>query len=479
MIRRVFVTILLLIAAFPVAASKERNLDHWFDRELIPFVRQQLIEHPRFRNETVMFVVFDNGAPAPVTNQLALSLRDRLLDAALHTPGLQLGWQQGQNTTPVGSTSVDCTRDAVHYYVGIELSQHLDGSYAASVRAIDLEDRSWVTGFGRQWQGQLTIVQRRALQQAQTDQTFLGSRDVPFNAEQTDLLAAHLAHKMACELLRGSGGGYVVATNQPEAAGDMLAETVQLVGNNLAGYATLAFARTDEPSNAQLSGKAHRIDGDLFQYWLNVTPTETAGELVALSTSAYVSLPDRRTAATSTASPPDQTITVPRKHDDALLGRLRVLPSSGSMPCRKCSVLSAQARADAVVFLLQHQANFGLVRLGSPECRRRTAAHLVTAESSMELPIPFDPVGHGDVREAADWLVSPGAETYYAIAVTDSRAARMLANHLDKLPMRCTDAVRLGLTSHALQRWLAEFARLAERAAPHVDWRAIEVRDVM
>ena len=97
----------------------------------------------------------------------------------------------------------------------------------------------------------------------------------------------------------------------------------------------------------------------------------------------------------------------------------------------------------------------------------------------MQFPIPYKPIGSSDTRETDEWFVSPGAETYYAIAVTDARAARRLANHLDKLPMRCTGAVRIGLKDRALNNWLDEFALLAERSPQQVDWRAIEVRDVL
>ena len=121
----------------------------WVDRDLIPYVNQQLILHPRFKNETVMFVVLDDNAPAPASNALALAIRDRLLAAAVATPGVAIGWQQGRDSAGLESQAHDCAHDDVHYYIGIELTQKLDGQYAVNARALDLEDRTWVTGFGR------------------------------------------------------------------------------------------------------------------------------------------------------------------------------------------------------------------------------------------------------------------------------------------------------------------------------------------
>ena len=200
--KRLLIILSILVAqAIPaVAESREKDLDRWVDRSLIPYVQQQLLLHPRFKNETVMFVVLDDSAPSSSTNALALSIRDRLLAAAVATKGVAIGWQQGRSGTALESTPQDCIHDDVHYYIGIELRQKLDGAYAANLRALDLEDRNWVTGFGKRWQGRLSTSQRQAMRQERVDETFLGARDVPFTLAQTDLLAAHLAHQLSCTL---------------------------------------------------------------------------------------------------------------------------------------------------------------------------------------------------------------------------------------------------------------------------------------
>ena len=45
--------------------------------------------------------------------------------------------------------------------------------------------------------------------------------------------------------------------------------------------------------------------------------------------------------------------------------------------------------------------------------------------------------------------------------------------------MRCTEAIRPGLEDEALQEWFQGLAMLTARASDEVDWRAIEVRDVL
>lgn len=497
-IAAVVVSLTLLAAQ---AAPAERNLDRWFDRELLPFVTSQLVEHPRFQGESVMFVVLEDNVPASVGNELALSLRDRLLDAALNTPGVAVGRRQGGTTAKPGAQSVDCTRDDVHYYIGISVSRRIDGLYGVNVRALDLEDSNWVSGFGKAWQGALTTVQQRAMQQPRADQTFRGAREVPFSGDESDLLAAHLAHELSCALLRETRGRYVVSANRTSEPGDNLAAAVELVGNNLAAHDALELTGDEQKINATLSGKAHPIDGALYQYWLTVTPTDPGNELSTLSASAYVLLPGHRLAGKpsptmSVAVAPHDTVAIPHGGGDAPLGPLRILKSQDHRICdrgadasirpmtygetqRQCSVLIADTRADAIVFVLEHQASHGLVRLGGAACRERTAPHVVTRGQPMRYPVPFTAIGSSEMREAREWRISPGVDTYYALAVNDSRAAREFANHIDTLPLRCNGSIRRGLRNNALHSWLEEFAVLAERHAPHVGWRAIEIKDVL
>jgi hypothetical protein len=505
MMRALLVVLCLSVLAARADAA-ERSLDRWFDRDLLPYLTSTLITHPRFKGESVMFVVFEDNVPAPVSNALAISLRDRLLEAALDEPGIIVGRRQGGAASSPGVQFVDCTHDDVHYYIGISLSRRIDGSHGVSVRALDLEDSSWVSGFGKTWRGTLSGIEQRAVREVRSDGTFRGARDVPFAADESDLLAAHLAHELSCALLRETGARYIVAEDAAPGSGDELTATVQLVGNNLARHDALELTADEQQVNATLSGAAHRIDGALYQYWLTVTPTDPGAELTTLSSSAYVLLPGYRLAAEPEPERPASemlvvtslpaTVAIPHGGGDALLGPLRILKSQDQRTCAlsgntsmrtttygesqpQCSVLIADARADAIVFVLVHQANYGLVRLGGPECRERTAPHVVTRGSPMRYPVPFSAIGSSEMRETAEWRIEPGIDTYYAFAVSNARAGREFANHIDALPLRCSRSLRRGLENNALHRWLEEFAVLAERHAPHVSWRAIQIKDVL
>ena len=510
MTKRILILLTILVAqAIPaVAQSREKDLDRWLDRDLIPYVRQQLLVHPRFKNETVMFVVLRDNAPASASNALALSLRDRMLTAAVATPGVAIGWQQGRSGAALDAQPQDCTLDDVHYYIGVELSQKLDSSYAVNVRALDLEDRNWVTGFGRRWQGRLSTTQRQAMRQSRIDETFLGARDVPFTLAQTDLLAAHLAHELSCAMQKRVSDEYIVATDATdlrEPASHGLEGTVELISNNLAGRQALTLSSDDSRTNAVLSGKAHRIDGVLFQYWLTVTPQDSEDDVAALSASAYVILPDTQLAAIPPTKPAKTldtavkvtpaSVSIPNAGKDSLIGPLRLSSPSSFAECqdgsvavreatymtgvRPCSLLQTDAQADSIVFFLEHQANHGLVRLAGPECRDRTTARIARKGDFISFPIAKTNTARQNWSETFDWLLEPDLDTFYAVVIADAQIARRIANHMDELPLRCTASIRPGLEDDELREWLSDFAMITARSSKYVDWRAVKVKDVL
>ena len=507
MTKRILILLTILVAqAIPaVAQSREKDLDRWLDRDLIPYVRQQLLVHPRFKNETVMFVVLRDNTPASVSNALAISLRDRILAAAVATPGVAVGWQQGRSGSSLDAQPQDCTLDDVHYYIGVELTQKLDSSYAVNVRALDLEDRNWVTGFGKRWQGKLSTIQRQAMRQSRIDETFLGARDVPFTLAQTDLLAAHLAHELRCAMQKRVSDEYVVAADLREPTAEGLAGTVELISNNLAGHQALTLSNDETRTNAVLSGKAHQIDGVLFQFWLTITPQDAEDDVAALGASAYVILPDEPVVASSaphsekapvlpvTATP--ASISIPNAGKDALItplqlaspasftdckdGRVAISDASYMSGVRPCSLLTTEAQADAIVFFLEHQANHGLVRLAGPECRSRTTARIARKGEFVRFPIAKTSTARQNWSETLDWQLDPEFDTFYAVVITDAQVARRVANHMDDLPLRCSASIRPGLEDDALRSWLSDFAMLTARSSKHVDWRALSVKDVL
>jgi hypothetical protein len=208
----------------------------------------------------------------------------------------------------------------------------------------------------------------------------------------------------------------------------------------------------------------------LHQYWVTVTPSRDTEEIAALSASAYIVLPESReppsappvVAGTATESRTPPPISIPNAGKDSLIGPLEISAPRSRSDCGMgaCSILKTEARVDSIVFFLEHQANHGLVRLSDSECRNRTAVRVARSGQSLQFPIARTTTSSRDWSETYEWNTAPDLDTYYAVVVTDAKLARRMANHMDRLPMRCTDALRPGLEDDELRAWLNDFAML-------------------
>lgn len=171
-------------------------------------------------------------------------------------------------------------------------------------------------------------------------------------------------------------------------------------------------------------------------------------------------------------------ISIPNAGADAMLGPLVIQPNVAEGACRQpCSLLQSTLDVDAAVFVLQHRPGDGLVRLAGATCRQRTTATIVRRTEQLQFPIPQNVDVASDYSEQMEWLIQPGANTYYVIAVTDAATARHLANVIDALPLRCSSAFKPGLSDDQLRKWMTEFALEAARYSAFLDWRAVEIVD--
>ena len=291
-------------------------------------------------------------------------------------------------------------------------------------------------------------------------------------ADQNDMLARYLAHELSCALLRETSGDYIIPAEMSGESVDRFDNTIELVSNNIAANDAIELTSDARTANAEISGKAHQIDDQLFQYWLTVTPNGKDSGLSSLSVSAYVLKPDARNARNA-----------PTRIDRLGDGHEYVVPvrTTVAMPNKQRGALIGQSSfsGDAVVFYIQNQPHFGLVRLDSGVCRDRTMALVVRAGDPIRFPVTYAHTFNSETIDTDKWYVTPLRDTYYAIAISDEKAARRIANHLDQLPIRCGASARRGLSGQALHEWLDEFAAISAASAQHIDWRAVEIKDLL
>jgi hypothetical protein len=484
---RAVLVVVALVAIAP-ATAKSAELDSWFEQDLVPHVVDQLGNHPRFKGETLLFVVFENEQPASVSNALALSLRDRLLDTASDVPGVRIAWQQRRSTT-------SCRRDQPHYLVGVDMTATLDGGVVVRVRAFDVADGTWVNGFAKTWRGTLSRRQLADYRKRREDAAFLGSRDVPYAADQSDLVAAHLSRELACNVHRSLSDEYIVGLDTPTADVDVLGNTVALATRNLDASDAVVISADADAINARIDGKAHSIDGALHQYWLTIAPLESDTRLDSLSASVYVRLGGAPTnsVASAPAVVPDPIamrgpvvqpasvsgVVMPGSQQRRLLPSLSVYPPARGDACRfgNCTVLSARAGDDVIVFALVHSGQRGLLRLANDRCDARSTARVVTRGHSALVTAPGGGVA-APAGRSGRWPIEPLGTAYYAIAVDNAVEARELAALIDELPESCGGSLGQGKSGLALQQWLERLSHLMLRFGPRVEWRALEARHV-
>jgi hypothetical protein len=459
------VLICVMLAMPDIAAAGRDAADTWLAETVAPSVAKQLATHPRFKGQSVRVVVFAENRPAALSNMLAMSFRDHLADAVIDVPGIRL------ISAPPPDNAPNCSMDEAHYLVGLQISPLSNDQARIDLRVLDAEDGAWVSGFDLSWRGTLSRSQRWELTQSRTDPAYRGHRSAPFESTQFDLLAKTIARDLGCQSLRQMHGEYVVLVESSEGSPEALGSVSELIAHNLAAYQSVQFTTDPEQANATLQSKAHTIDSELQQYWATIAPLNPDSDLPTLSANAYVQY------GAFGADP----FTVPR-NGQTVLTSANLVRTSDRVACRSnesdCVAMQIRTSANAVVFFLNHQKSHGLVRLSDSQCRSRTDARVALANQALLQPLPLFSLTPDAASSRPIWTLQPETDTYYAIAVSNSEAAHVLSQHLQKLPQRCTAAARFGLEGDRLESWMREFVQKVTAFEPYVDWQAIQVRNI-
>ncbi len=478
--------IALTVALFAVSAAhaaRSDTIEQWVS-STADKVAKELRDHPRFKDAAVRIVVMHDGQPTARPSQLELELRETLQQRIVGKPGVRVNSSNviEHSGELSGGGSAVCP-PVVQYLIGLDVVAGSASDDRATLRALDLVENSYVSGFRFTWRGNLSRAQSRKLQSPALDRSFLGDRSVPYEINQADLMAMRLGLELRCALMREVSGDYVLHTPD-DASAESLGALTELVNNHLSGISTVRWSASPEDATAIVQGKAHRVDGDLHQYWLTVMPVDSSGELKPLSASVYVRMPEQyMTASLDARAPPKsalfESLALVRQHNNACRTSkphsFRTNRVRGSIA--DCWALRIKTTDDAVVFVLHHQQNNGLVRLADDGCRDRPTARIARAEEGITFRLPTDLL-RDEWRNEDTWRVEPDADTYYAIAISDSKAARDFAAHLAQLPERCTASVRPGYEGTALASWLNQLTAQFERWQSSVDWDAIRIKNV-
>ena len=99
-------------------------------------------------------------------------------------------------------------------------------------------------------------------------------------------------------------------------------------------------------------------------------------------------------------------------------------------------------------------------------------------DQQLQFALPPDSLPSAAWSAAETWQLQPELDTYYAIAATDTKAARALSQHIRQLPKRCSSSVRPGMEGIALRRWMEELEAIIKHWEPAIDWQTIRVKNI-
>ena len=430
----------------------------WVETELAPAVSRQLGQHPRFRNEPVIIVRLEGDDIQPDIDGLTGSIRDRLQDSLLQTPGVLLPWQPGQPPAQHHRRleQVRCGRvREASYYLGIEIKRTATTRFRVSLRVLDVQDGEWVSGLSHQWTGILTAAELRALQARRTDESLRGLRALPFDAGDPDLAASYLANNLSC-LLRQQDEEDIrisvkpLATKQPE-----LRTLLGLVGNNLSRYREVEITDSARQAEFILRGETHRIQPGLYQVWVILQPRDSGLHLAGMDTATWIRIP---------SGGPQRVAAVPRTGKPAI-ARVELVRHANRQDYRAacddhlqdCPVLEVDVEDADAVFVLAHGTRDGISRL-SGNCSLTDTAPSPAGRLAYRFP-----EGRFDTT---DWT------TVYAIAVRGSEAGQQFRALLADLPDACGAASGRPVGTARSDPWLDRLDQWMAANHAHAMWTA-------
>ncbi len=481
------------------------SLEEWLDATLIPYLVQQFGRHPRFKGQPILLVRMHNDDVQPQIDELTDHIRARIIDALVKEPGLDLYWRPAtrphKHHRSLAGLSCGDHRN-VHYYIGIDCRlTRLDRKLEVRIRALNLAEHQWVSGFGRSWQGRPTAAQLATLKREHPDAYLRGLRPLPFADNQPDLLASYLARNLSCLFQQGAADDLLVHVEEPSAASPpFFRTTLKLVGKYLARFREVEV--TDDPGRANVSliASVHAIDQELYQIWITAQDQRQKKYLPGTGTEAYVSI-DAKGPRVISESLDDQapkfapidrparplplitTLDLITPADPKVCATAapwqtgtRRLASDERLPTGSCLAVELRLAFPAHVFLIAQDATGELTRLFPTRCQDLQASATVLASGRRFRFPPLPEAG----KRVLKLQGTPGMERIYAIAVRTPDLASRVDYQLGQLQGLCSPgrgfpealAARTRRPPHErVDRWQGYLRHLATRYPEELEWR--------
>ncbi|MGD9136206.1 MAG: hypothetical protein PVH42_05570 [Desulfobacterales bacterium] len=488
--------------------SDSPTLESWLDNSLIPYLAQQLSKHPRFKRQPVLLVRMQGDVVQPHIDDLTDQIRQKIMDGLLNQPDLDLAWrpaiQPWKHHLKLEDVSCGDHRK-IHYYIGIDCGlTRVEGALYVKVRALNLAEEKYVSGFGKTWQGTPTELQREALNREQPDNYLRGLRPLPFTDRQPDFLAAYLARNLSCLMRQGEEDEPVVYVKNSAGHNPRIFHiTMTLLGKYLARFREVEV--TDDPDQANITvvSQIHAIHKNLHQVWVAARFPKDGNYLPGVETEAYVLIDLPKPTMVTGNQPPNRSdshrllnqiskpslissfgLITPMKLTDCAtdspwISGLRQVASRGHLPSGGCLAIEIRLSETAFVFLVGQDADGMQTTLFPSDC---PAFSNITAMRQPGDLMRFPPLS-GTSQSTLMLDSSPGMERVYAIAITEKELAERFADRTAQYrglccrpPIGFASAWPSGPSESPEQRvrqWQNYLKQLSDRFPGMVEWREI------
>ncbi len=281
----------------PVSRVYEQSmpLDEWITENAAPYLIKELGQNPRFKNQPFMIVSLKGENVQPNIDGLTNQIREILVDHLMIEPGINLAWRP--SVAPWKHhrklTKIKCgSLEKEKFYIGIDTGiSSIDGMLTIKLRALDLEENKWVTGFGIAWKGEAKGSKKEALHNSTPDDHLLGLRPLPFKSTQGDLLASYLARNLSCLFTRMETNEIVVHVERINPGNiEYFDNSFSVLQNYLAKFRKVTVTDDPNSANIRVTAKVHRVHSKLFQVWVTARYIKDQNYVPGTETEAYVAL---------------------------------------------------------------------------------------------------------------------------------------------------------------------------------------------
>ena len=236
--------------------SNNNELVTWIDHQLIPYMSKTLSTHPKFSGAPILMVGLEGGQINNQINNLTRDIREHISNRLVGYPNIhivrrQIDYQKNHHRS---MTNASCDNDInAQYIIGLDLKQSsITDGYTLQIKAASTDNPDhWVTGFSQTWHGNLTAKQHRAAKIIAPDSYLKGLRELPFAADEKDLLAQYMAHNLSCVLTQSGHASAKIFIDNNQLTAEYR-DILKMTGNMLSRFNDIKLTLNSTEADAEL-----------------------------------------------------------------------------------------------------------------------------------------------------------------------------------------------------------------------------------